>query len=168
MNNPRKSINRQRVFIDISIDNKKIGRMIFELFDDVVPRTTKNFIELIKHKYSDTKFHRIIPEFVIQGGDFTRGDGTGGYSIYGDNFEDECFDIKHDQPGLLSMANSGPNTNGSQFFITLNILPHLDDKHVVFGKIIKGHEILNTIEKCGTEDGTPRNDVCIIKCGISK
>lgn len=161
-------MNNTKIFIDIGINKKKIGRMIFELFDNIVPRTTNNFIELIKKKYTGTKFHRIIPNFMVQGGDFTRGDGSGGYSIYGEKFEDECFDIKHDKAGLLSMANSGPNTNGSQFFITLDSLPHLDDKHVVFGRIVKGYDVLSNIANFGSESGTPKKDVYIIDCGIYK
>lgn len=103
---------------------------------------------------------------MIQGGDFTRGDGTGGYSIYGKYFEDENFDILHDRPGLLSMANSGPNTNGSQFFITLNHTPWLDGKHVVFGKVVEGLDVLQNLAEYGTESGKPTDQIRIIRCGI--
>ncbi|QKF94153.1 cyclophilin-type peptidyl-prolyl cis-trans isomerase [Fadolivirus algeromassiliense] len=151
---------------------KKLGRVEFELFRDTVPRTVENFLALITHKegygYKKSNVHRIIPGFVIQGGDFTRGDGGGGHSIYGRYFEDENFELKHDEPGLLSMANCGPNTNGSQFFITLDYLPHLDNKHVVFGKVIKGMDIVRRIEKFGSEEGTPKDKVCIIDCGLIK
>lgn len=112
--------------------------------------------------------HRIIPGFMIQGGDFTRGDGSGGYSVYGKHFEDENFNLLHDKPGLLSMANAGPNTNGSQFFITVEVTPHLDGKHVVFGKIVSGFDVIRKIEKLGSEDGTPRQTVKIIDCGTVK
>lgn len=114
--------------------------------------------------YKGCVVHRIIPGFMVQMGDFERGDGSGGRSIYGKYFEDENFDIKHDQPGLLSMANAGPNTNGSQFFITFDYTPHLDGKHVVFGKVINGMEIVKRLEKLGTEDGTPRELVKITDC----
>src|SRR5665647_834617 len=111
------------VYMDIGTNKQMIGRVLFEVYSDKVPRTAKNFIELSKRKkgqgYKGSTFHRIIPQFMIQGGDFTRGDGSGGHSIYGDKFEDESFELKHSGPGILSMANAGPNTNGSQFFITL-------------------------------------------------
>jgi peptidyl-prolyl isomerase E (cyclophilin E) len=110
--------------------------------------------------------HRIIPHFMIQAGNFTEGNGTGGYSIYGKYFEDENFILKHDSSGLLSMANSGPDTNGSQFFITLDYTPWLDDKHVVFGKVIKGLNTLKEIEKYGTLDGKPKGKIKIIKCDL--
>jgi peptidylprolyl isomerase len=158
------------VFIEISINGMKAGRIIFELFDDVVPKTVKNFIHLIKGKphcgYLGSIFHRIIPGFMIQGGDYEHGNGTGGKSIYGDKFEDENFELDHTQAGLLSMANSGPDTNGSQFFITLNQTPWLNGKHVVFGKVLKGMDIIRTIETYGTEDGMPTGTIRIDNCGI--
>lgn len=147
-----------------------MGRVEIELFEHDSPKTVKNFIALItKEKgygYKGCLVHRIIPGFVVQTGDFERGDGSGGRSIYGKYFEDENFDIKHDQPGLLSMANAGPNTNGSQFFITLDYTPHLDGKHVVFGKVIAGMNIVKRIEKYGTEEGTPRETIKITNCGM--
>lgn len=156
------------VFFDIGINNKKIGKIVIELFDKIVPYTCKNFKELcISKKYKGSPFHRIIKDFMIQGGDFTRGNGTGGMSIYGEKFDDENFDIPHDRPYLLSMANSGPNTNGSQFFITTSETPHLDGKHVVFGEIIKGFELIDKLNTIQTdENDRPVYNVIIMNCGI--
>ena len=143
------------------------SKVVIELFQDKVPRTVHNFLELIKsNKYTNSKFHRIIPGFMIQGGDFTRGDGSGGYSVYGETFEDENFDLKHNKPGLLSMANSGPNTNGSQFFITLHDLPHLDNNHVVFGQVIEGMDIINKTATLGSQSGTVKETVKITESGL--
>jgi peptidylprolyl isomerase len=138
------------------------GTIEFELFDDVVPKTTENFRELCKREvgegYKGSSFHRIIPDFMLQGGDFTRGNGTGGRSIYGEKFADENFKLKHDQPFLLSMANAGPNTNGSQFFITTVVTKWLDGRHVVFGKVANevGQNIVKSIEAVGSSNGTPK------------
>lgn len=158
-----------RVFFDISIEDQYAGRIVFELFKSVVPKTAENFRALCSHThgfgYRYSYFHRIIPGFMVQGGDFEKSDGTGGSSIYGDQFEDESFYYKHDRPGLLSMANSGKNTNGSQFFITTVPTPHLDNKHVVFGKVIQGMDIVYMIEQCGTEDGQVSQVVRIENCG---
>ncbi|ARF08362.1 cyclophilin type peptidyl-prolyl cis-trans isomerase [Catovirus CTV1] len=155
------------IFIEISENGESIGKIIIKLFADIVPITCKNFRELCnKKKYVNCPFHRIIKDFMIQGGDYTRGNGTGGMSIYGESFEDENFEIPHDQPYLLSMANAGPNTNGSQFFITTSECPHLDGKHVVFGRVVKGFDIidyLNNVETNGNDK--PLNDIRILNCG---
>lgn len=155
------------VFMDISVNNKKIGRIIIKLFSDIVPKTAKNFRELCKKHYKNAPFHRIIKDFMIQGGDFTNENGTGGYSIYGHKFEDENFKLDHDRPYLLSMANSGPNTNGSQFFITTNKTSHLDGKHVVFGEVIKGLDVIDDLNNVETGmSDKPEYDIRISNCGI--
>ena len=164
------------VYFDISINGNPEGRIIMGLFGSTVPKTTENFRALctgekgigqsgIKLTYEGSKFHRIIPNFMLQGGDFTNGNGTGGESIYGEKFEDENFSIKHTEPGMLSMANSGPNTNGSQFFITTVVTSWLDGKHVVFGKVLKGMELVKKIELQGAGSGEPKVDVVITKSG---
>lgn len=161
---------RPQVFFDIGVRKGPLGRIVMELFSDITPRTARNFIELVTHKqgfgYRGCKLHRIIPNFMIQGGDFTRGDGSGGYSIYGDTFEDENFDLAHDQAGLLSMANKGPDTNGSQFFITLADTHHLDGKHVVFGCVVEGMDVVRKIASYGSEEGTPKETIKIVNCGV--
>jgi cyclophilin family peptidyl-prolyl cis-trans isomerase len=158
-----------KVFFDISIEEQLVGRVVIELFKSKTPKTVENFRALCTHLYGFgyrySYFHRIIPGFMIQGGDFEKSDGTGGSSIYGDQFEDESFYFKHDKPGLLSMANSGKNSNGSQFFITTVPTPHLDNKHVVFGKVISGMDVISMIEDCGTEDGQVSQMVRIDNCG---
>jgi peptidylprolyl isomerase len=162
---------RPMTFFDISIDSKLIGRIIFELFSDIVPKTCENFKFLCQNhtkyeSYLNTRIHKIIPDNYIQGGDITRGDGRGGRSIYGDYFEDENFIAKHKIEGLLSMANKGPNTNNSQFIITLFPLPWLDGKHVVFGRVIKGYDVVRKIENCGSENGKVKKNVVISNCGV--
>jgi cyclophilin family peptidyl-prolyl cis-trans isomerase len=141
--------------ISIVIDDQ-VSNIEIKLYDDIVPLTCKNFRHIakkgIKNKtYNNCIFHRIIKDFMIQGGDIINQDGTGSMSIYGDNFEDENFNIKHTKKGLLSMANSGPNTNGSQFFITTAPTPHLDNKHVVFGEVVNGYDIIEKIENLPTD-----------------
>lgn len=156
------------VFFDIGTNNKYYGKIVIKLFGDVVPKTCHNFRELCKQKkYYNAPFHRIIKDFMIQGGDFTNGDGTGGMSIYGSKFRDENFKLKHDKSYLLSMANSGPNTNGSQFFITTNPAHHLDGLHVVFGEIYEGHDIideLNIVRVDGNDK--PLENIKILDCGL--
>ena len=155
------------VYFDILIDNNNNGRLIFELFNDIVPVTCKNFIELCKNKaYKNNQFHRLIKNFCIQGGDITNQDGTGGISIYGKTFKDENFNIKHDKLGMLSMANSGPDTNNSQFFITLKETPWLDGKHVVFGQIKSGLNLLKNFNNLEIKDDKPVNNIIISDCGL--
>ncbi|KGN44769.1 peptidyl-prolyl cis-trans isomerase CYP63 isoform X2 [Cucumis sativus] len=165
------------VFLDVSIGGEPVQRIIIELFANVVPKTADNFRALCTGEkgigkttekplhYKGTFFHRIIKGFMAQGGDFSRGNGTGGESVYGGKFSDENFKLKHDGPGILSMANSGPNTNGSQFFITFKPQPHLDGKHVVFGKVVMGMDVVKKIEQIGTADGKPGEPVKIVNCG---
>lgn len=163
-----------RAFITIGLGAKSIGTLELELYEKDVPKTVRNFCAQLTSAKSDehaafrgSKFHRIIPKFMAQGGDFTNGDGTGGTSIYGDKFEDESFVHKHNVRGKLSMANSGHDTNGSQFFITFKPTPHLDGKHVVFGEVISGEAVLNAMEKVPTgRNNVPKLPVIILDCGI--
>lgn len=159
-------------FFDIEIGGIFQGRVVFQLFDDVVPKTCRNFRYFCSGtpSYEGSPFHRVIKDFMIQGGDITNGDGTGGFSMYGPKFADENFELKHNQPGLLSMANSGPNTNGSQFFVTTKPTEWLDGKHVVFGIVLSGYEIINKIENLETDanNNKPHLDVIIKKCGFIK
>ncbi|QHC23211.1 peptidylprolyl isomerase [Streptomyces sp. GS7] len=155
----------QNVYFDIAIDGKDAGRIVFRLFDDVVPETARNFRELATgqngYGYAGSAFHRVIPGFMLQGGDFTHGTGTGGKSIFGATFADENFSLKHDRPFLLSMANRGPNTNGSQFFVTTVVTPWLDGKHVVFGEVVEGEDLVKQIEALGSRSGALSSDVVI-------
>ncbi|KAI0229615.1 Peptidyl-prolyl cis-trans isomerase E [Lamellibrachia satsuma] len=159
-----------KIYLDIQIGEVDAGRMTIELFSNIVPRTAENFRMLCTggkgFDYKNCKFHRIIPQFMAQGGDITRGNGTGGKSIYGDQFEDENFNIVHSVPGLLSMANSGPNTNGSQFFITMTPADWLNKKHVVFGQVIDGMNVLTIMDSEGTASGDPKTVVKIKNCGV--
>ncbi|KAF5383258.1 hypothetical protein D9615_004902 [Tricholomella constricta] len=157
------------VFFDITINDKDAGRIVMKLYDDVVPKTAKNFRQLATGQhgfgYEGCKFHRIIPGFVLQGGDFEKGTGAGGKSIYGERFPDENFQLKHSKPGLLSMANSGRNTNGSQFFITTISTTWLDGSHVVFGEVVENMDLVKHIESLGTPAGEPKATIIIAKCG---
>nr|KJB32427.1 hypothetical protein B456_005G240200 [Gossypium raimondii] len=169
---------RQRCYLDISIGEELEGRIVVELFNDVVPKTAENFRALctgekgigpntgVPLHYKGVRFRRVIKGFMVQGGDISAGDGTGGESIYGLKFEDENFELKHERKGMLSMANSGPNTNGSQFFITTTRTSHLDGKHVVFGKVVKGMGVVRSIEHVTTgEADCPTVNVTIADCG---
>jgi len=160
-----------QTYFDIEIDGAPAGRITFNLFDDVTPKTVENFRALSTGEkgfgYAGSAFHRIIPQFMLQGGDFTAGNGTGGKSIYGAKFADENFQLKHDRPGLLSMANAGPNTNGSQFFITTVVTSWLDGKHVVFGEVADEASlaIVKKIESLGSQSGRPSAKVTISAAG---
>jgi len=158
-----------QVYMDVKGGKQNLGRIIILLRADVAPKTAENFRALCTHEkgygYLNSMFHRVIPGFMCQGGDFTNNDGTGGRSIYGGKFADENFLLKHNGPGILSMANSGPNTNGSQFFLTLDKAEWLDNKHCVFGQLLAGLDVLRKMEKLGTKAGKPTEKIIITACG---
>ena len=163
-----------RVFFDMTVGGAPAGRVTFELYTDDVPKTAENFRALCTGEkgfgYKGSGFHRVIPGFMCQGGDFTNHNGTGGKSIYGNKFEDESFRGKagkHTGEGCLSMANAGPNTNGSQFFVCTGQTPHLDNKHVVFGKVVEGYDVIKKIENVGSRSGKCSAEVMIADCGAA-
>jgi len=159
-----------KVFFDMEVGGKPQGRIVIGMFGKTVPKTVKNFVELATgehgYGYEGSKFHRVIKDFMIQGGDFTNGDGTGGKSIYGEKFKDENFKLKHKKEGYVSMANAGKDTNGSQFFITTVKTSWLDGKHVVFGYILEGMDVVRKIENTPVKDTKPKSEVIVKKSGV--
>ena len=165
-----------QVFFDVTIGGQNAGRITMELYADKCPKTADNFRALCTGEkgvgksgkplhYKGSSFHRVITEFMAQGGDFTAGNGTGGESIYGMKFPDENFTVKHSGRGDLSMANAGPNTNGSQFFMTFIPCTWLDGKHTVFGKVVDGFQVLDALESVGSQTGATKAQCVIADCG---
>ena len=169
-----------QVFFDMTIGGEPAGKIVMRLRTDVVPKTCENFRALCTGEkgkdeksgkdlaFKGSSFHRVIPGFMCQGGDFTNGNGTGGVSIYGEKFEDENFKLKHTSSGILSMANAGPGTNGSQFFLCTAKTDWLNDKHVVFGKVLTGMDVVTAIETVGSQSGTTSKPVVVADCGEYK